>query len=89
MRTCPYCGKEAFGALRKATLGPARSARCQSCGRRVSVGPVALLAVIPFLAGIWAAWYLRSPIGIAALAVAAVLMFVIHEYAIPLVPRDD
>jgi hypothetical protein len=89
MRTCPYCGQQALTARQKATLGPVRSVPCQSCGKRVSVSPLSVLAGVPFLLGIGAVWYFRaSPLGIAALIVGAVAMFVIHEYAVPLVRRD-
>jgi hypothetical protein len=55
----------------------------------VSVGPVAILAVVPFLLGIGVAWYLdASLLGIAALVAGAVAMFAVHEYAVPLVRRD-
>jgi hypothetical protein len=55
----------------------------------VSVSPLSVLAGVPFLLGIAAVWYLQaSPLGIAALVVGAVAMFVIHEYAVPLVRRD-
>jgi len=40
-----------------------------------------------FFAGGAAGLYLGMPTGILALVVGAVLMFVIHEYAVPLVPR--
>ena len=88
MRTCPYCGNEALTVSRKAALGPIRSARCKSCGKRISVHPASVLAVIPFVAGIGAAWYLRSAAGVAAIAVGAVAMFLLHEYFVPLVRRD-
>jgi len=89
VRTCPYCGQQALTALRKAKLGPTRLVRCQSCGKRVSVSPGAVLAVVPFLIGIGAVWYFRaSPLGIGALVVGLLAMFVVHEYAVPLVRRD-
>ena len=89
MRTCPYCGQQALTARQKSTLGPVRSVSCQSCGKRVSVSPVGVLAVVPFLIGIGVAWYFEaSPLGIAALVLGAVAMFAVHEYAVPLVRRD-
>ena len=89
MRTCPYCGQQALTARQKAALGPVRSVPCQSCGKPVSVGRGSPIAVVPLLIGIGVAWYLEaSPFGIAALVVGLVAMFVIHEYAVPLVRRD-
>ncbi len=89
MRTCPYCGQEALSVVRKSVLGPARSTPCKSCGKRISVHPRSLWAVMPFLAGIAVAIYLEaSPLGIAALVAGAIGMFALHEYAIPLVGRD-
>jgi len=89
MRTCPYCGQQALTGWLKTTLGPLNSLPCQSCGKRVSVSPLSVLAVVPLLLGIGAVWYFRaSPLGIAALIVGALAMFAIHEYAVPLVRRD-
>ena len=89
MRTCPYCRQEALGVLRKSVLGPIRSTRCKSCGKRISVHPRSLWAVMPFLAGIALAIYLEwSPLGIAALVVGAIAMFLVHEHAVPLVGRE-
>lgn len=88
MRTCPYCGNEALSVLGKAALGPARSVRCKSCRKRISVHPVSVLIVVPFLAGVGVAWYFKSLMGVAALAVGAVAMFLLHEYLVPLVRRD-
>ena len=87
MRTCPYCGKPAMSAGEKATLGPFKSVNCKSCGKRISVSWMSLLALAAFFAGGVAGLYLGMPTGILALLVGAVLMFVIHEYAVPLVPR--
>ena len=89
MRTCPYCGQEALSVLRKSVLGPMRSTPCNSCGKRISVHPRGIWAVMPFLAGIALATYLEaSPLGIAALVVGAIGMFLVHEYVVPLVRRD-
>jgi len=43
---CPHCSKKAFSVARLLCLGPARSARCQSCGFQLSVG---WLVFVPFL----------------------------------------
>ena len=78
-----------MSSLRKATLGPARAVRCDACGKRVSVGAASVLVVIPFLAGIGAAWYFHgSALGIAALVGGTLAMFLAHEFAVPLVRRD-
>ena len=88
MRTCPYCGKEAMSFSRKAQLGPVRTAKCQFCGKRVSVSPLSFFGLAAFFLGIIAPIFVGLPLGIAAFVVGAVVMFVIHE-AVPLVGRDS
>lgn len=34
---CPHCGRAALSLARKLVLGPAASAACRACGRRVGV----------------------------------------------------
>ncbi len=89
MRTCPYCNQEAFSFWRKSFLGPARTAECRSCGRKVSVSWVSLLGMVPLLAGMFAFARLEgSPLGIAALVGGIVAVCAFHEYVSPLVGRD-
>jgi hypothetical protein len=89
MRTCPYCKREAVTFWQKATLGTARTLPCQSCGKQVSVGARSSWGVVPFLAGLAIAGYLAlSPLGIAAAVAGTVAMFLVHEFAVPLVGRD-
>ena len=89
MRTCPYCNQEAFSFWRKSFLGPARTAACGSCGRKVSVSWVSLLGTIPLLAGLFACALLGgSLLGILALAAGIAALFAFHEFVAPVVGRD-
>jgi len=89
MRTCPYCGQEAMTASQKASTGPMLSVKCKSCGRQVSTHPAGFAALVPFLVGIGIGYYLHwSALGIAAGIVGAIAMFLIYDYAVPLVRRD-
>ena len=89
MRTCPYCGQEAMSFKRKSFLGPARTAACGSCGRRISVSWVGLLGFAPLFAGMLGMIYFEgSWLGMFAAAVGVVAMFAFHEWLVPLVRRD-
>ncbi len=48
--TCPHCGQRAMTGARKLGLGPAFSAACRSCGKKLSVPKSATAACIPLLA---------------------------------------
>jgi len=76
--------------LRKSFLGPALSAHCKACGKRVSVPQAAVLAVTPFLFSIVLAGLL-APHGwqFSALSLLAgfLAMSAIHALLVPLVPR--
>jgi hypothetical protein len=91
MTTCPYCHKQAMSQLRKSFLGPALSAQCKSCCKRVSVPPAAMLAVTPFLFSIILARFL-APHGwqfsALSLFVGILAMAAIHAFLVPLVPRS-
>jgi len=50
---------------------------------------MSLLALAAFFAGGAAGLYLGMPMGILPLLAGAVLMFVIHEYAVPLVAVEN
>lgn len=89
MRTCPYCGQEALSFWRKSFLGPARTAACGSCGRRISVAWLGILGVVPLFAGMMAlAWSGGSWLGILALVLGVLGTFAFHEWLVPLVRRD-
>lgn len=91
MNTCPHCSRPAISKTGKAMLGPAISAHCQHCGRRVSIPPQALLAAIPFLASIMCSAWLAPEhwlLSLASLAAGAVIMFGMHEALVPLVVSD-
>ena len=57
MYACPWCGSKTFSFWQKQTLGPARTLRCSSCSRQVSVSwdraqiaalPVVILGFLGF-----------------------------------------
>ena len=50
---CPHCGKPGISAMRKICLGPAVTATCKTCGKKVGVPYMSMLAVVPFLAAIF------------------------------------
>lgn len=87
--TCPHCGQACLSFWRKQALGPATSAACGSCGKRVSVGPGALLSILPIVAAFIIARQLAWPAaaGVALLLAGACLAaFVSHRF-VPLVRR--
>ena len=85
---CPHCGEEAISVLRKLFLGPALPARCRRCGHKVGVPYSSLLAMVPFLGGIFLAGSVGSVPVQAALAIGGFLaMSFIHLNWIPLEPR--
>lgn len=90
MTTCLYCHQQAMSQLKKSCLGPALSAQCEACGKRLSVPPAAMLAVIPFLLSIILAG-LVSPhswqFSVMSLLAGISAMVAIHGSLVPLVPR--
>jgi MFS family permease len=93
MTICPYCHKQAMSLLRKSFLGPALSAQCRTCGKRVSVSRAATLGaamplllssvVAPFLAPQGWRWQFIALSMLAGFFVTIAL----HSYLVPLVPR--
>jgi endogenous inhibitor of DNA gyrase (YacG/DUF329 family) len=86
---CPHCGKQAISMVRKAWLGPAMTATCQVCGKKVGVSyGAAMAAFIPFAAVI----VLSSPVEPFSLkaaiwAVGIILTSVTHVRWVPLQKR--
>jgi len=83
---CPHCQQQAMSQLTKSALGPIRSVPCKSCGKSVSVPAAAVLAVLPFLAGIAlapVAW--PSPLAWASPLVGFAITCAVHAYKVPLV----
>lgn len=66
---CPHCGGYCISRWARAGLGPARSARCETCGQRVSVAwlpATVMLVLIVFVSavgGLVAVFYLK-PLGL-------------------------
>ena len=88
MHTCPHCGGPGITTARKLILGPATRATCRACGRRVGVPGYAMLAVLPFLAGIVLFGVFESlPARVLALGAGAMATFYIHATRVPLVRR--
>jgi hypothetical protein len=91
MLACPYCHQPAMSQWRKSFLGPALSTPCRACGRRVSVSWLAMLGMLPPIAGVIAAVLLLRYSGLASLAalVAGIAgTFWMHAFRVPLVKRD-
>ncbi len=89
--TCPYCNNQAMSAIRKLFFGPALSAHCGSCGKRVGVPPAAILAVTPFIFSILLAGFLaQRGLQLSALSLIAGFLatVAIHTLLVPLVARD-
>ena len=76
--SCPRCTEKPFSAFRLLSLGPLRTARCQSCGCCLSVGwlgslPFAFLfSLLPVTAAFFALFYAGAAFG----GFAAVVVFV-------------
>jgi hypothetical protein len=89
---CPWCGERAMSRARKAWLGPALTLRCVSCKQPVSISRRAMLAQLPFLGSLAAAYLLASYafewilLSIPLVVLGGVLMFVLHG-RVPLVRR--
>ena len=95
---CPHCGNPAMSARAKLWLGPARSVRCRSCGRPVSVswphsalvlslglGPLLFLNLVHFVHGIAPPWVYG--VALAAMLLGGVAMFRLYVPFVPLVRR--
>jgi len=54
LHACPHCGGPGVTTARKLVLLPGLPAKCQCCGRRIGVSGLAVLAAIPFVAGLLA-----------------------------------
>ena len=85
MVRCPHCGRAAMTLGQKASLGPGRVVRCQSCGGGVSAHPVAILAAIPAFLGGFAFLKAESVLlGMAAVVAGLVAMSLLQTFAVPL-----
>jgi len=77
-----------MGLLRKSALGPGRAVKCESCGKLVSVHPLAVFAAVPaFLGGYVMLKNDSVPLGAAAIIGGVIVMALLHAYAVPLVRR--
>ena len=86
MVRCPHCGRAAMTLGQKASLGPGRVVRCQSCGGVVSAHPVAILAAIPAFLGGYAFLNVESaPLGMAAVIAGLVAMALLQTFVVPLI----
>jgi len=88
MLQCPHCHQPAMSYVRKSFLGPALSASCAHCGKRVSVAWLAVGAVVPFIVSIRLALYFGYSWQAALVVLVGVcVMFAVHAFLVPLVPR--
>jgi hypothetical protein len=88
MVTCPYCKQRAMTAWGKLSLGPARSVKCASCGRRVSVSWWAFAIFIATFAPFWALSRQSMVWVVVGAAVIFPLFFAAHYYLVSLVGRE-
>ena len=80
---CPHCGLRAMSAPRKWVTGWGSVRACQSCGQRVEIDGLRVMAVTaPFILGLLALWCLSA---------LALLGFLGYVLAVPLrrVGRTD
>ena len=74
--------------VKKSFLGPALSVSCVRCGKRVSVAWLAVGAVVPFIVSVRLALYFGYSWQAALVVLAgAGVMFAVHAFLVPLVPR--
>ncbi|HET6586620.1 MAG TPA: hypothetical protein VFG67_02470 [Oleiagrimonas sp.] len=74
---------------RKSCLGPALSVACKHCGKQVSVSWFAVLALIPFFVCMLFAEHVGHWLPAALILLAdSGAMLAVHEWLVPLVPRD-
>jgi hypothetical protein len=89
MVTCPYCNRAAMSLREKASLGPGRAVKCQSCGRLVATHWVGILAAVPAFLGGYAFLKLESmPLGITAVVAGVAAMALLQTFAVPLMKND-
>ena len=73
----------------KASLGPGRAVKCQSCGRLVSTHWVGILAATPAFLGGYAFLKLDSmPLGMAAVIAGVAAMALLQTFVVPLMKSD-
>jgi hypothetical protein len=84
---CPHCGQRALPVWRKLLLGPAVSATCKVCGKKISVSSLALLVFLPFAAALVASGEVGSFAVKAGLWAGGVLLVLGVWYWVPLQPR--
>ena len=90
MVTCPHCSRPAMSLGKKASLGPGRVVKCQSCGRPVATHWVGILAAFPaFLGGFAMMKSASLPLGLAAVAAGIAAMALIQTFAVPLMKGDS
>jgi len=86
---CPYCNNRAMSAMGKFMLGPARSVKCQSCAKRVSVSWASMISIVVGMAAyIVMKPFMEPKYILLALVPVVVLVFIIHYYFIKIVGRE-
>lgn len=83
---CPTCNQQAMSAMRKMFMGPARSARCESCHERVGVSFMAVLVGVPFIAAILAGLFIdiEGYVHVLLVVAAFLVQSVMHLWFVPL-----
>ena len=90
---CPHCGERAMSPAAKASLGPARTVACATCGRAVGTPWLALVVVVALVAAVTAALFIApgaTPRWLTwtMVAVGAALIALAYLYLVPLVSRE-
>lgn len=89
MVKCPYCSRAAMSLREKASFGPGRVVKCQSCGKLVSTHWVGILAAIPAFLGGYAFLKLDSvPLAMAAVVAGVAAMALLQTFVVPLMKSD-
>lgn len=91
MTTCPYCNGEAMSKLKKYALGPARSVRCKSCGKKVSVGWASMWVLPALFLYFWSVFFvdLDCLFRLIILVAFIVLSAVYHLRFVQIVGREE
>ena len=89
MRNCPHCEKEAMSVIGKMFLGTARSPKCRSCGKKVSVPKSSavweILIILPPV--LWAVLSEYETLPIVVALVVTTAMTWVHYAKVPLIKR--
>ncbi len=85
---CPHCGEQAISFARKMCLGPAISAKCKECGKKIGVPFKSMLGVIPFLIAYFCSEFVDpSELKIVIIILGFIVTSYYHMHLVPLEAR--